>query len=89
MRIYRIVIASFGIGGVLTALTALIDQTPSNLVGARWYGFPLTWLRRLIVAPQYNPWQVDYTGLIIDISVWFLVAFVVLYLITGRPKGSK
>jgi len=89
MRIYREVIAAFGIGAVLTALTGLIAQTPSGLVGPRWYGFPFRWIERAVVAPGNNPWGMDYTGLIFDIGVWFLVAFIVLFVVTSGWKRSK
>ena len=55
-------------------LTGLVNVTPSGLVGARWYGLPLTWLRRLIIAPQYFPWKADWGGLAGDLVFWVLVA---------------
>ena len=77
------------LGGVAaTLLTFLYDSTPSGLVGAVWYGFPLTWLRRLIIAPQLNPWVVDYLGLAADVVFWAIVVAVVL-LVLGRLGTRK
>ena len=56
------------IGGVaITLLTGLVSNTPPMLVGAVWYGYPLAWLIRLVLAPEYFPWRVDVLFLVIDI----------------------
>jgi hypothetical protein len=47
-------VGSASVGAAITLLSGLVDVTP-NLVGARWYGLPSTWIRRLVIAPQYNP----------------------------------
>ncbi|MBS7626927.1 hypothetical protein KEJ51_07850 [Candidatus Bathyarchaeota archaeon] len=44
-------------GLALTLLTGLFSNTPPRLVGAVWYGYPLPWLFRMIIAPQYFPWE--------------------------------
>jgi len=67
------------IGGVLASiLTGLIDSTPAMLVGATWYGYPLAWLFRQIVAPEYFPWVVDITNLIADIIFWTMILSAVI-----------
>jgi hypothetical protein len=68
------VVASLAAGIVAALLTGLIDVTPSGLVGATWYGYPLTWLRRLIIAPQYYPWRFDWFNLVLDAAFWCAVA---------------
>jgi hypothetical protein len=81
MNAKRIVILSV-VGGVLiTLLTGLISSTPSMLVGAVWYGYPLAWLFRLILAPEYFPWRVDITALLVDIVAWSVVVAVVLFIV--------
>lgn len=76
------------IGGVIvTLLTGLIINTPPMLVGATHYGHPFAWLIRLVLAPEYYPWQVDVLNLVADIIVWTAVVGVVL-LILGRRKTS-
>ena len=76
----RIKLFVFGvIGGiVITLLTGLIRNTPAMLMGAVWYGYPLPWLIRMIVAPQYFPWIVDPFPLIADIIVWTIIVAAVL-----------
>ncbi len=71
------VVASAGAGIVVALLTGVLDVTPSALVGAVWYGYPLPWLRRLIIAPQYYPWRFDVVGLMLDVVVWSAVALAV------------
>lgn len=74
------------VGGIIVALlTGLIPNTPSMLVGAVWYGYPFAWLIRMIVAPQYFPWTVDYMNLIADIVVWAIIVGIIL-LIWKRAK---
>ncbi len=68
------VCAALGVAAAL--LTGLVDVTPDGLLGARWYGLPFTWIRRLIIAPQYYPWRVDWAGLAGDLVFWVAVALV-------------
>lgn len=69
------------IGGIaITLLSFLYDSTP-HIVGAVWHGFPLTWMRYLLVGPQYNPWAVDYFGLVVDVVAWSAVVAAVLILL--------
>ena len=70
------------VGIVVTLATGLIDTTPARLVGAVWYGYPLAWLYRMIVAPQYYPWRVGYANLAYDLVVW-IVIFVVIFTVLG------
>jgi hypothetical protein len=69
--------ASVIAGTAAALLTGLVDVTPSGLVGATWYGYPLAWLRRLIIAPQYNPEKVDGLDLLLDIVLWSSVVAVI------------
>ncbi len=67
-------------GGILVALlTGLLVNTPPLMVGAIHYGYPLPWLTRLIVSPQYFPWYIDYGSLIADIILWAIIVGVVLF----------
>lgn len=74
-------------GAILTFLSGLINSTPGLLVGAVWFGWPVTWLRRLVVAPQYNPWVVDWYGLVADIVFWAILVWIVSYLLTISKSG--
>jgi hypothetical protein len=74
----KVLLASVLGGAAVTLLTGLISNTPSMMVGAVHYGFPFAWLVRLVVAPQYFPWQVNVVNLIFDVTVWSLIIGIVL-----------
>jgi hypothetical protein len=74
----KVLLASVLGGAAVTSLTGLISNTPSMMVGAVHYGFPFAWLVRLVVAPQYFPWQVNVVNLIFDVTVWSLITGIVL-----------
>ena len=73
-------------GVAITLLTGLAKNTPTMLVGAVWYGCPLAWLVRMIVAPQYLPWVVQPFQLIADVVFWSVIIAVALL---GYAKISK
>ena len=83
-------LAESAIGGVVITLVSFIyNGTPGGgFVGATWYGFPLTWIRYLVVGPQYSPWVVDYIGLIADIIIWAIVIAIMLFLY-NKVSGGK
>ena len=72
-----------------TLLTGLYSSTPAGFVGASWYGFPFTWIRMLVVAPEYNPWSVDVQGLACDLVVWVAAFAVVGYALMRLRGGTK
>jgi hypothetical protein len=76
--------------GVLASIIAgLFSNTPAQMVGAVHYGYPLPWLIRMIVAPQYFPWEVDYFGLLLDIIVWTVLAGVLIGIFARARKSSR
>ena len=81
MNAKRIVIFSVFGGVLITLLTGLVSSTPPMLVGAMWYGYPLAWLFRLVISPEYFPWRVDLTGLLGDVVAWSIVVGVVLFIV--------
>jgi hypothetical protein len=75
------------IGGiVITLLTGLANNTPEMLVGAVYYGYPLPWLEMLVIAPQYFPWHVRPLRLVLDIIVWAVVVWIILYAVSKTRK---
>ena len=74
-------------GVVITLVTGLIPNTPGMLVGATWYGYPLAWLIRMIVAPQYFPWKVEIASLIVDIAFWTVIALIILLVAMRKSKS--
>jgi hypothetical protein len=75
------------IGGVvITLVTGLLDHTPEMLVGAVYFGYPFAWLEMLVVAPQYFPWVVRPVRLVLDIVVWTIVVWVILFVVFRTRK---
>ncbi len=75
---------------VVTLATGLVSSTPTKLLGAAWYGWPVTWLRKLVLAPQYNPWIIDWYSIIQDLVIWFIVGWIILYLSNlYKPKPGR
>ena len=74
----KLVIVSVAVAAVITLLTGHVNSTPGQLLGSSWYGFPATWLRYLVVGPQYNPWVVSYSGLVVDLILWTVVVWLLL-----------
>jgi hypothetical protein len=69
------------VGGLAIALlTGLVSNTPPMLMGATHYGLPMAWLFRLVIAPEYFPWRVDITRLLVDTAVWAAVVAAVLFI---------
>jgi len=76
------------VGGIaITLVTGLMPNTPGMLAGASWYGYPLAWLIRMVVAPEYFPWKVEGVGLVVDIVVWTLIMLVILLVAMRKPKS--
>ena len=82
----KTVILAFICGIVITLITGLINTTPAMLVGAVWYGFPFPWLIMYVVAPQYFPWHVRPVRLILDIVLWAIVVWVILFAVSKVRK---
>ena len=82
MNAMKIAILSVIGGVVITLLTGLVSNMPAPLLGAEHYGYPLPWLFRLVLAPEYFPWRVDVVALVVDVVVWTIVIGVVLFVWT-------
>lgn len=81
--------ASLAGGVVLTLLSAVVPF--QSLLGRTHYGFPMAWLIRRVLAPEYVPWRVNWLGLVVDVAVWTAVVFVGLVLydrVRQRPPDG-
>jgi len=74
-------------GVVVTLFTGLLSNTV--LLGAEHYGYPLAWLVRLILAPEYFPWQVDVVNLIVDLVIWNIIVGIVVNVLARTRKTKK
>jgi hypothetical protein len=81
-----ITITAIVVGAFLALLTGLFSNTPPLIVGATHYGYPFPWLTRLIIAPQYFPWQVNVVNLIVDILFCFIVVGLMLLILRKARK---
>lgn len=79
MKTRALLIAATVAGTAAALATGLLDVTPAGLVGATWYGFPLPWLRRLVIAPQYYPWRIDTANLFIDLALWLTISVLIAW----------
>lgn len=86
VELKKVLIAVVG-GVAITLVTGLMSNTPAMLVGATWYGYPLVWLIRMVVAPEYFPWKVEIVGLLADIVVWTLIVLIILMVAMRKPKS--
>ncbi|WP_455363678.1 hypothetical protein [[Eubacterium] cellulosolvens] len=75
-------------GEIVTLLTGLVSNTPPMLVGATHYGYPLPWLFRLVIAPQYNPWRIDLLNFFADIVIWFVIVAIVVFVVERVRKPA-
>lgn len=74
-------------GGVaVTVLTGLVPNSPYPWLGATFYGYPLQWLTKLILAPEYFPWRINPTGLIADLITWWAVTAAALFALARIKK---
>jgi hypothetical protein len=85
----RLVVSILG-GEIITLLTGLFSNTPEMLVGAEHYGFPLAWLIRMIVAPEYNPWRIEFVNFLANVVVWSVILLVIVFIVEKvRKPASK
>lgn len=70
---------SLATGFVATLYTSAINTTPGGgFVGAAWYGWPVAWMYNLVTFPPATTF--NYVNLVIDIVVWAIIAFIVLFI---------
>ncbi len=89
MKNLKLAIGSLIGGGAITILTSLISTTPQGFVGASLYGFPFTWNKKLVLAPQYPPWYINWWGFLGDVIFWAIVVFVILHTAKYLMDSSK
>jgi hypothetical protein len=74
-----------GVG--VTLATGLVPNTPAQLLGATWYGYPLAWLYRLVLAPEYYPWRLDAMSIVLDALFWILISTLAFFLVLRNRLG--
>jgi len=51
-----------------------------------YYGYPFAWLEMMVVAPQYFPWVVRPVRLVLDIVVWAVIVWIILFVFSKARK---
>lgn len=74
----KMLILAVIVGVVITLITGVINTTPSDLVGASWYGWPFVWRIVPVVPDPVASYNI--AKFIGDVIVWFIVAFVIMFL---------
>lgn len=70
------------IGGVILTLITFLEGHP---IGGGPIGFPFP-LAQLTVQPAFTGYTYDYIGLILDILIWSIISFVVLFVLFRKKK---
>lgn len=83
----KLVVASVVLGAIITLLTGEVNTL--QLMGGSSYGLPATWLNYRVLSPVYNPWFVNWAGLVIDIVLWSVVVGLVLMALRRLNCGSS
>jgi hypothetical protein len=87
-RKFSLSIFALLVGLLVTLITGLVDVTPTDLVGATWYGLPLAWFY-VIVYPG-SPWRVDWVNFAGDLVLWVAVSFVIgLFVFRKRSHPNQ
>jgi hypothetical protein len=79
MNVQNAVIWAVVAGIVIALLTGAVNTTPTGLVGAAWFGWPVAWMYNLVTHPPAT--NLNFLNLVPDVVVWSAIAFAVLYLI--------
>ena len=69
-------------GTGITLITGLVPR--KTLLGATHYGWPIAWLIRIVSSSQHNPWRILPIWFVLDIAVWSLFAFLLVYFLQKR-----
>lgn len=71
-------------GLLVTTITSIIPV--KTLIGGTHYGIPFPWLIKLVLAPEYSPWRINYLNFGIDILIWTVLVELVVIYINKQPK---
>ena len=84
-----ILIGSIIAGIVITLITGLFTNQGGFVGSCRW-GYPIHWLTKMVVGPQYTaPQEIVWTNLIYDIIIWTLISLFILLIIFRKKMIKK
>ena len=79
MKGQTVIVIAIVVGVAITLASGLLSNTPSGLLGAVHFGYPLPWLHQ-VVYPN-APLEVDALILLVDAVIWTVIAGLILFLI--------
>jgi len=79
-----VIVIAIVVGVAITLASGLFSNTPSGLVGAVHFGYPLPWLHQ-VVYPN-APLEVDAVILLIDSVIWIVIVGLILFLIESLRR---
>ena len=79
MKGQTVIVIAIVVGVAITLASGLFSNTPSGLLGAVHFGYPLPWLHQ-VVYPN-APLEVDALILLVDAVIWTVIAGLILFLI--------
>jgi len=89
-KIIKLIIFFIIIGLIITLITGLFSNL-DTLVGVSRWGYPLYWLSKMVIGPQYSPpLDIVWLNLIIDVIIWSIIVYLILLeLVILREYFSK
>ena len=81
--VYKLIILSIILGIIITLITGFF--THPSVVGAKWWGYPLTWKTQAVLSPEYSPpLNINWLNFIIDIIIWTIIFFIIFGIILRK-----
>ena len=81
IKLILIIIGSIIAGIAITLITGLFHNKGGIIGSSRW-GYPIHWLSKMVVGPQYTaPQEIVWGNLIYDIIIWVFVSLFILLFI--------
>ena len=85
-KIIYLLIFAVLLGVVIALLSGLVGNLFTGMIGGSYWGYPFSWISRAFYEPgHYGPMIYDLFALVIDIVIWSLISFGILY-ITFKKK---
>ena len=85
MYIKRVILPACILGVIITLISGLLPNMPTQLLGVGYWGYPLPWIKQVVYpgAPKVIIWHF----LILDWIIWMGLSFGVLYAINRLSEG--
>ena len=89
-NILKIVIFSSIIAGIAITLLTGLFHNEGGIIGSSRWGYPIHWLSKMVVGPQYTaPQEIVWSNLIYDITIWTFVSLFILLIVFRKKMIEK